>query len=84
MNISLYIDSRFSVVVKEFDEIYHHGKNESSKFISLLQLFHVLEENSGSRDSFSREHGSYWSLRIMLLKFSSCSPFLNSSVAISD
>ena len=56
MNVSSCIDSRFYIVVKECDEIYHLGRNESSEFITILQCLHVLEKKSDRGDNFSRDH----------------------------
>ena len=56
MNISSRIDSRFSVVVKEGDEICYLWRNKSSEFLTLCQCLHELEEKSGRVDNFSREH----------------------------
>ena len=55
MNVLSFIDSRFSVVVKEGDEIYHLWRNKSSEFITLYQCLCLLEEKSGRGDNFSRE-----------------------------
>ena len=56
INFSSCIYSRFSVVVKECDQICHIGRNLISVFITLWQFLHVLEWKSGRRDNFSREH----------------------------
>ena len=56
MNVSSCIYSRFSVFVKEGDEIFHLWCNKISEFITLFQCLHVLEKKSGRGDSFSREH----------------------------
>ena len=56
MNVSSCIDSRFPVVVKECDEIYHLWRNKSSEFIIICQCLHVLKEKSGRGDNFSRDH----------------------------
>ena len=56
MNVSCRIDSRFSVVVKEGDEIYHIWRNESSEFITLCQFLHLLEDKSGRGENFYKEH----------------------------
>ena len=50
------IDSIFSVVVKEGDEICHLWRNRSSDFLTLCQCLHVLEKNYSRGDYFSREH----------------------------
>ena len=56
MNVSSHIDSIFSVVVKEGDEICHLWRNKISEFLTLCQCLHVLEEKSGKGDNFYREH----------------------------
>ena len=56
MNVSSLIYSRFSVVVREGDEICHLWRNKSSEFLPLCQCLHVLEGKSGRGDNFSREH----------------------------
>ena len=56
INVSSCVDSRLSVVVKEFDEICNIGCNELFKFIIFLQCLHVLEEKSCGGYNSSREH----------------------------
>ena len=56
MNVSSCIDIRFSVVVKEGDEICNTGRNEIYKFTTLLKYPHVMEEKYGRGKKFSREH----------------------------
>ena len=84
MNVSSVIDSRLSVVVKEGDEICHLWRNKSSEFLTLCQCLHVLEEKSGRGDNFSKERIYCLSMRILIWKSSSCSPFLKARVARSD
>ena len=55
MNIYPYVDSRFYVVVKEFDEICHQGRNEFFDFVAIWKYLHVPEDKSCMRYSFSRE-----------------------------
>ena len=55
MNLTPCADSRFSVVVRECDEICHIELNECLEFIDISQCLNVLEEKSCRRDSFSRE-----------------------------
>ena len=56
MNVSSYIYSRFSVIVKEGDEICHIWRNKISDFITIFQCLRVLEEKSGRGDHLSREN----------------------------
>ena len=56
MNFSSCIDSRFSVVVKEGDDICYLGGNENYEFNNLLQCLHVRKEKSGSGENFSIEN----------------------------
>ena len=56
MNVSSCIDSIFSVLLKEGDEICHLLSNKSSKFLNIFQCLRVLEEKYGRGDSFVREH----------------------------
>ena len=56
MNGSSLIDSRFAVLVKDGDEICHLWRNKCFEFITLCKCVHVLENKSGRRDNFSREH----------------------------
>ena len=42
MNVYSFIDSIFSIVVKEGDEICHLWRNKSSEFITLCQCLHLL------------------------------------------
>ena len=56
MNVSSLIDSRFSVLVKEGDEICHLWRNKCFEFLTLCQCLHLLENKSGRGDNFSREH----------------------------
>ena len=56
MNVSSCIDSRFSVLVKEVDEICHIWRNKISEFINICQCLHVLEEKSVRGDNFSIEN----------------------------
>ena len=55
MNISLCVDSRFFVVVKECDLIYNLGKKISLGFIDIWPFFSVLEYKSFKIDSLSIE-----------------------------
>ena len=55
MNIPPCVDSLFSVVVKDCDDICHLGRNECFDFVAIWQCLHVLEEKSCRRYSFSRE-----------------------------
>ena len=79
-NVSSCLESRFSVVVKECDEIYHLGRNEWFEFIAIWQLLHVPEDQSCRRYSFSREGNFCWIMIILLWKYSSCYSFLNARV----
>ena len=36
--------------------MYHIWRNKSSEFLTICQCLHVLEEKSGRRENFSREH----------------------------
>ena len=56
MNVSSYIEIRFSVFVKEGDEIYHIWRNESSECLTICNWLHVLEEKAGRGDNLSREN----------------------------
>ena len=56
MNVSSYIYSRFSVVVREYDEICHLWRNKRSDFLPICQCLHVLEEKSVRGDNLSREN----------------------------
>ena len=56
MNVSSLIDSRFSVVVKEGDEICHLWSNKSSEFLTLWQCLYVMEEKSVMGDNLPSEH----------------------------
>ena len=66
MNISACVDSQFSVVIKDFDEIYHLGRNECLNFIALCKCLSVLEEKSCRGYSFLRDDN-------FLLKYENCS-----------
>ena len=46
MNIYLFVDSLFFVVVKECDEIYHLRINEFFDFIAIWQCLNLLEDKS--------------------------------------
>ena len=41
MNISPCVDSQYSVVVKECDEIYHLGRNEGFELIAILKFLNA-------------------------------------------
>ena len=56
MNVSSRIDSRFSVVVKEDDEICHLWCNKSSDFLTICKCLNVMENKSVRGDTLSREH----------------------------
>ena len=56
MNFSSVIDSRFAVIVKEGDEIYHLWRNKCFEFLTLCQCLHVLEKKSVRGENLSREH----------------------------
>ena len=56
MNVSSCIESIFSVVVKEGDDICNLGINESSEFITIWKLLRLLEDKSGRGENFSREN----------------------------
>ena len=55
MNVSSCVDSIFSVVVKERDDICHIGRNECFDFVAIWQCLNVLEDKSCRKYSFSRE-----------------------------
>ena len=55
MNISLCVESLFTVIVKECDDIYNLGCNEWFEFVAIWQWLHVLEDKSYRRYSLSRE-----------------------------
>ena len=55
MDVSSCVDSIFSVLVKECDEIFHLGRDECFEFVALLICLRLLEEKSCRRYSFSRE-----------------------------
>ena len=56
MNVFSCVYRRFSVVIKEGDDICHLGRNKNYEFLTLCQCLHVLEEKYGRGDNFSREH----------------------------
>ena len=56
MNVYSCIEIRFSVLIKEGDEICHLWRNKISKLFTICQFFHLLEEKSGRGDNFSREN----------------------------
>ena len=80
MNVSSRIDSIFSVVVKEGDDICHLWRKKCSEFLTICQCLHVLEEKSGRGDHFSREHNLLLESENPAMKIPSCSPFLKSRV----
>ena len=87
MNVSSCIDRRFSVVVKECDEIYQIGRNEISTFIPSLQCLHVLEYKSGWRDSLYRENNLLLDsedFAMKVFKFLLCYLLLSYRLARSD
>ena len=55
MNVSSCIDRRFSVVIKNGDEICHLRRNKSSEFLTLCQCLHVQEEKYGMGNNFCRK-----------------------------
>ena len=56
MNVSSLIDSIFSVLVNEGDEICHLWRNKISEFLTLCSFLHVLGKYSSRGDNFSREN----------------------------
>ena len=56
MDVSSLIDSRFAVLIKEGDEIYHLWRNKLVECITLCQCLHVLENKSDRKENLSREH----------------------------
>ena len=84
MNVSSCIYSRFSVDVKEGDEICHLWHNKISEFLNICQCLHVLENNSGRGDNFSRENNFLFESDNPAIKSSSFYPFLKARVDRSD
>ena len=83
MNVSSCIDSRFSVVVEECDEICRLGRNKRS-YLSLfdnafIYCIRILVRETNSPESII----SCWSLIILQWNSSSFYPLLNARVAIS-
>ena len=64
MSVSSYVDSRFAIVVKGGDEIYHIWRNKISEFLTLCQCINVMEEKFGRGENFRKEVLSESSHRI--------------------
>ena len=56
MNVSSCIDRRFSILVKEGDEIFHIWRNKRSELFTFCQCLPVLEDQFIRGDNFSRDH----------------------------
>ena len=55
MNVSLWVNSLFSIVFKECNDVVHLGYNQVLEFITFLKCLSVLYDNSCKGESLSRE-----------------------------
>ena len=84
MNVTYCLCRQFYIVAWEFDYIHNLGRNYLIRLSHFDNSF-MYWKISIVRDTVSPERLIYcWSLRIMLWKYSICSPLLNDRVDRSD
>ena len=56
MDVPPCVDRRFSVVVKEHDDIFHIGRNKCLEIITVWKCLCIIEDKSCRRYSLSGEY----------------------------